>query len=109
MTLIAFPARLHAARAASATSAVGRKSPATTVLAFLRHVGRRLADAPLDSSVLHARPVPRTRARSVARSAAGPRDSVVMARASALLHQQWTPEPARDGKMHLVAHWSTRT
>jgi hypothetical protein len=72
MTLTGFPTRLYFARTTNAPAPFDRKSVTTAALAFLHHVGRRLADAPLDSPLLQARPVPRTSARQATRTTMGP-------------------------------------
>jgi hypothetical protein len=102
MALITFSGRIHAARVTNTADASrdGETLPAT-VLAFLKQVGRRLADAPLDSPVLQAGPVPRTQARATERSSARavPRARV----APASLRQYWLPSAGPDGKVRLVA------
>lgn len=111
MTLIGFPARLHSARSASGLPARDRQRPAAAALAFLRHVARRIANSPLDSPVLLARPVPRTQVWIAAREAEHP----VAAQARTCiadateLRQHWLPLACPDGKVRLVAHWSPRT
>jgi hypothetical protein len=102
MTLITFSGRLHAARA-TADFAPG-------LLDVLRQAARRLADAPLDSSLLQARPVARTQLRTAARAEerAEPRARVARAISAPALRQYWLPLPGPDGKVRLEAHWSPR-
>ncbi|MEZ0091984.1 hypothetical protein [Streptacidiphilus sp. EB129] len=105
MALITFPTTT---RRSSATRSLRlRPLTLTGVTAFLTHLGRRLADAPLDSLVLLTRPVAGTQARTFARAQARA-DARWGTGASHAMEQHWTPVAGPDGEVRLVASWQPR-